>query len=101
MTNIRDWMASHNEDAVLFHGYEDAIVGFAERCGQPALLVYDAEKCLEILRNRDGMSEDEAIEWFEFNTLGCWAGDNTPLFLWRWSSGDDQHGDGAVDGDDG
>ena len=30
---------------------------------------------------RDGMSNDEAIEFFEFNIEGAWMGDTTPLFM--------------------
>jgi len=33
---------------------------------------------------RDGMDYDTASEFFHFNTLGAWAGDGTPLFLWRY-----------------
>jgi len=29
------------------------------------------------------MTHEEATEYFEFNTLGAWVGENTPLFLWR------------------
>jgi hypothetical protein len=31
----------------------------------------------------DGMSRDEAEEWFEFNQIGSWVGDSTPCFLSR------------------
>jgi hypothetical protein len=78
-----EWIATLNEEAIFFDGYEDAIIGVAERCSMSPLVVYDAKKCVEILMQRDGMSEEDAHEFFEFNTLGCWAGDNTPLFLWR------------------
>jgi hypothetical protein len=27
------------------------------------------------------MSEDEAIEFFEFNVVGAWAGPGTPIWL--------------------
>jgi len=27
------------------------------------------------------MSGEEAIEYFEYNILGSWVGDNTPTFL--------------------
>jgi hypothetical protein len=83
MTNVQEWIAEHNEDALMADGYEDAIVGIAERCGQPTLVVYDAWKCVEILIKRDGMDPDEAMEFFQFNTLGAWAGENSPLYLWR------------------
>jgi hypothetical protein len=64
-------------------GFDAAIIGVAERCGQPALAVYDAEDCVAILMRRDGMSYEDAHEFFAFSTLGAWAGDHTPLFLWR------------------
>jgi hypothetical protein len=80
---FRDWIANENPDALFADGYEDAILGTAERCGQNVLVVYDAWKCVEILIRRDGMDPEEAMEFFQFNTLGAWMGPNTPLFLWR------------------
>lgn len=79
---VRAWIAEHNPDALMADGFEEAIIGMADRCGQPMLVVYDVEKCIEILVARDGMSEEEALEFFEFNTLGSWVGEGTPLFLW-------------------
>jgi hypothetical protein len=58
-------------------------MGVAERCSQPALVLYDAEKCIDILVKRDGMTEEEASEFFFFNTIGAWVGPGTPLFFWR------------------
>ena len=55
----------------------------AERCSQPWLVVYDAEQCIEILVERDGLTYDEAEEYFSFNVTGAWVGEHTPLFLWR------------------
>jgi hypothetical protein len=80
---IRQWISEFCPEALLADGYEEAIVGVAERCSQPTLVVYDADKCIEILVKRDGMEPDEAREFFEFNTLGAWAGEQTPLYLWR------------------
>jgi hypothetical protein len=30
---------------------------------------------------RDGMTWEEAEEYFEFNQMGAWVGDSTPCFL--------------------
>jgi hypothetical protein len=30
---------------------------------------------------RSGMDEDDAREWYEYNILGGWMGDATPVFL--------------------
>ena len=83
--NIRDWISEFNPEALMADGFDAAIIGLAQRCGQPDLVVYDAAKCIEILmREGDGMTYEEATEYFEFNTLGAWVGEHTPLFMWRW-----------------
>jgi hypothetical protein len=79
---LSEWVASFNEEALLADGLEDALIGVAERCSHPALAVYDAEKCIEIMARR-GMDREDAEEFFSFNTLGAWVGEGTPLFLWR------------------
>jgi len=64
----------------LADGFEDAFMGIAERCSQGPTAVYDREKCIEILMH-DGTDHEEAEEYFEFNVVGAWVGDRTPLFL--------------------
>lgn len=66
-------------------GYNDCVIGVVLRANQEPILCYDLEKILE-RHMADGMSRDEAIEFFEFNQLGAWVGDGTPCFLdkdWR------------------
>tara|TARA_R110000744_G_scaffold161915_2_gene278533 strand:- start:196 stop:423 length:228 start_codon:yes stop_codon:yes gene_type:complete len=66
-------------------GFDGAILGLGRRCGQPDLLVYDADKCVAILM-KDGMTGEEAMEYFEYNVVGSWMGEGTPIFLY---SGED------------
>jgi len=61
-------------------GFDKAVIGIGRRCSQEDILVYDTEKCLEILME-DGMTYDEAREFFEFNTVGSWVGPLTPIFV--------------------
>ena len=65
---------------LLADGFEGAFIGVATRCGQPTLAIYNKNMCLQILID-DGMDMDEAIDYFEYNTEGAWAGEETPLFL--------------------
>lgn len=83
---IQEWAAEFNEEALFADGFEEAIVGMAERCGQPALVVYDIDIIIDILKNRDGMDETEATEFFNFNIIGAWMGEHTPLFLSRYET---------------
>jgi|TARA_R110000803_G_scaffold174283_4_gene236895 hypothetical protein len=66
-------------------GFDGAILGLGRRCGQSDLLVYDADKCVAILM-KDGMTDEEAMEYFEYNVVGSWMGEGTPIFLY---SGED------------
>ncbi len=66
---------------LLADGFEGAFIGVATRCGQPTLAVYSAHKCIKLLVERDGMTHEEAMEYFEYNTEGAWLGDRTPIFV--------------------
>jgi hypothetical protein len=63
-------------------GLDNALVGVGRRCGQPTLAVYSVNKVLEILMKRDGMTDEEAVEYFEYNIEGSWMGENTPIWLY-------------------
>lgn len=77
---IKGEIAEVNESALFADGFDEALIGYVERVTQPPLALYDREKCIEILMKRDGMTRDEAVEFFEFNVIGAWMGENTPAF---------------------
>lgn len=62
------------------NGFEDAFKGYGQQFNK-VLAVYDYAMCIDILINRENMTEDEAREWMEFNVLGAYLGDYTPVFL--------------------
>tara|TARA_R110002020_G_scaffold366826_2_gene578837 strand:- start:298 stop:546 length:249 start_codon:yes stop_codon:yes gene_type:complete len=68
------------DGALLADGFEDALVGFGYQFNYP-VAVYNRDKCIDILMNRDGMDDEEAIEFFDFNVAGAWVGESTPIFL--------------------
>jgi len=65
---------------MLADGFEDAFLGVGRRCGQPDLAVYSIQKSVEILVAQ-GMTEDEAQEYLDFNTIGAWVGELTPMWI--------------------
>ena len=81
---------------LLADGFEDAIIGTAERAGMRDVAAYDAEKCIQILIDRGGMTSQEAHEFFEFNVLGSWVGEKTPVFVWVGDLDFDYEEDGDV-----
>ena len=60
--------------------YDDCIVGVVEQFGRPPIVCYDKDKIVARLMG-DGMSEEEAVEFYEYNQLGAGMGENTPCFL--------------------
>lgn len=76
-------LAEINPEALLADGFEDALIGMGQRCGQPTLAIYDCEACIKVLMRRDGMSREEAEEYLEFNSIGAWMGEHTPIWLVR------------------
>ena len=68
-------------DMQTWTGLDEAIIGRAMRCGQNDLVAYSAIKIREILL-KDGMEEEEAIEWIEYNIIGAWVGAGTPIIVW-------------------
>ena len=80
--NIREELAGEWDTELLFlmeEEFDDAIIGVAERIGDEPVVAYDTTKIVEILSR--SMSVDEAYEFFEFNILGAYVGDKTPLFI--------------------
>lgn len=86
MTDWRARIAEINPEA-LFIGndgethFDEAIIGIGERCGQPSVLVYDYRKLTGVYVKL-GMSEEEAVEWIDFNVAGAWMGPHTPIMLY-------------------
>ena len=59
--------------------YDSCIAGIGWRTASDPVLVYDRAKILEFLQTE--MTEEEAIEHYEFNIVGSWVGDGTPIFV--------------------
>ena len=70
-----------NPEALMCDGFDDAIIGIAERINLNPVVTYDVEKMLSILIDKYDMSYDEAEEYYQFNILGAWLGDNTPIYV--------------------
>lgn len=67
-------------------GFDEAILGVADGWfgrGHHEVVCYDYDRCVEILVAQ-GMSEENALEYLEFNMLGAYTGEFTPVFLYRW-----------------
>ena len=68
------------EGLVRMEGFDDCILGVSTRFGQEPIVAYDYNKVIEHLMG-DGMTHEDAIDYFEFNQIGSWVGDRTPCFI--------------------
>jgi hypothetical protein len=62
--------------------FDRYVLGVATRFNQ-TFLVYDRDAVISHFEG-EGMTLDEAEEYFSFNVVGAWVGDGTPAFLTRW-----------------
>ena len=74
-----DIISDINSEAVFADGFDAAIIGYDANC----TVVYDYDKCMKILMERDSMTEHEAHEFMEFNVVNAYVGDFTPIFIHR------------------
>lgn len=65
------------EDLLIADGYDDAIVGVSSK----EILVYSINKIVEILM-AEGMTDEEALAFFEYNIEGSYVGEKTPIYMW-------------------
>jgi hypothetical protein len=79
--NIRNLLDEFAEGSIILDGFDDAIIGITEEFGKEPRILYSKDKILEILTSDNQMDILEAIEYYEFNILGSYLGERTPIFL--------------------
>jgi len=76
--DILEFLQEFAPDAQLVTGYNDCLIGVAEKFGG-VIAVYDRDKIIEALMEE--MNEDDAEEWFSVNMNGSYVGKQTPMYL--------------------
>lgn len=91
-TPMRQWVDQYSDENVMgdesngliiMDGYDDCIVGVATRFGAGGyeqFVVYDRQRVIQKLMS-EGMTEEEAWEFHDFNQSGAYTGEHTPAFL--------------------
>lgn len=67
-------------EIMLADGFDEAFIGVGYQFNK-TIAVYDKQRCLQVLVDRDGMTHDEASEYFEYNVNGSYVGPLTPVFM--------------------
>jgi len=80
--NIKSDIESDTDSEMLVaDGLDEAILGVAYRAGSDPVMAYDISKIIKILMERDGMSRDEAVEFYGFNIESAYVGPGTPCWI--------------------
>ena len=87
---LNDYLQDSEESVMLYDNYEDAFVGLGYQQYKGPIAIYDAKTCVEILieeymldpdcESRE-RAEEMAVEYFEYNSVGAWYGEGTPIFM--------------------
>ena len=81
--SIRDDLAEQHGDDLLFldeEFFDKAIVGVVTQFSN-TVVCYDQTKVIELLCAENDMSEEDALDYFYYNTVGAYVGEKTPAFL--------------------
>lgn len=78
---VRNWVKDNDEEALFADGLDDAIIAISrDSLTGKYRVVYDVARIVQVLVNDQGMSEDEAYEHMEFNIIGGYVGEMTPIW---------------------
>jgi hypothetical protein len=61
--------------------FDEAIIGVASNSVGMMAVAYSEPKVIDLLIKHDRMTPDEAMEYYQFNILGAYLGENTPVFI--------------------
>jgi len=82
---IREEISEVYEDILFADGLDKACIGVAH-VHDGSVSCYDVDMCLEVLME-DGMTYEDAREYFDYNIQGAILGSCTPVFIERFADG--------------
>lgn len=80
---VDEWADENEIDLLVLDGFDDAIVGIGQQFNRHFVIYSQAQIVATLMEQYqgDGNTYLEAIEYFDFNILGAWVGDATPVIL--------------------
>ncbi|ATN94440.1 hypothetical protein BSP9_091 [Bacillus phage BSP9] len=80
---MKEYISEGNETMLFVDGFDEALLGLVNIAGPNGFYeaaLYDKDLCIGILMKREGMTEEEAVEYFECNIANAYVGRGTPAF---------------------
>ena len=75
----RSMLNEYAEGAIILDNFDDCIIGISEQFGEGNRIVYSKDMIIKKLCEE--MSEEEALEYYDYNILGGYFGEQNPIFL--------------------
>jgi hypothetical protein len=75
-------MNEYADGAVLFDGCDSALIGYGSRVDMEPIAIYSYRLLVQSFIEQ-GMDEDDASEYVEYNIVGLWAGERTPIIVYE------------------
>ena len=66
--DVEKWVEENQIELALLEGMDSAIVGIVDEGLDNPKVVYSKRMILKVLQDQ-GMSEEEALEWYSYNTV--------------------------------
>ena len=79
LEELKEAIVSANEEAMLVDGHDDALAGYDTQ----GRAIYFVDAIIGKLMQRDGMTYEEAVEFFDFNIAGAYVGEYTPIYMYE------------------
>jgi len=79
LAELKETIGEHNPKALFADGHDDAIMGYSS----DGRVIYSVDKIVGTLVERDGMTPDESIEYFNFNIECAYLGEYTPIYVYE------------------
>jgi hypothetical protein len=83
--DIIELLAEQNPDAIVWDGFDDAVIGYTMNHGS-GVLVYDYDKMAEILVFEQGMDEEEAHDYLSYN-MSFVVSEHMPIIMQTFGRG--------------
>ena len=80
--NIKHELQILNPNALFADGFDEALLGYTAEYYSVSRAVYSANKMVEILKEREGVSDDSARADLEYNVFGSYFGESSPVYVW-------------------
>lgn len=80
---MKEYISKGNETMLFVDGFDEALLGLVNIAGPKGsyeAALYDKDLCIGILMKREGITEEEAVEYFECTIASAYVGRGTPAF---------------------